>query len=135
MSLCMRLLPATAARCARVPAVRAARPATRVFRAAPAAFAVRGRFYSVSAEPAALVKDPAMNEYEAYLFDMLAKALEPTRLSVQDISGGCGSMFAIDVGSTKFKGIPMIKQHRMVNEILQDEIKKWHGVKLSTKAV
>lgn len=43
-------------------------------------------------------------------------------------------MFAITVESPQFKGIPMIKQHRLVNEVLKDEIAKWHGLQLKTKA-
>ncbi|OMP83530.1 Altered inheritance of mitochondria protein 1, partial [Diplodia seriata] len=54
---------------------------------------------------------------------------------VQDISGGCGSMYALDIHSPKFKGLTVIKQHKLVNEILKDEIKSWHGVQLRTKAV
>jgi stress-induced morphogen len=42
-------------------------------------------------------------------------------------------MYAIDVTSEKFKGLSMIKQHRMVNDILGEEIKKWHGMQLRTK--
>lgn len=55
-------------------------------------------------------------------------------VQVQDISGGCGSMYALDVVSAQFKGLTVIKQHRLVNSILGDEIKKWHGVQLKTKA-
>ncbi|CAN9478714.1 unnamed protein product [Alternaria alternata] len=50
------------------------------------------------------------------------------------ISGGCGSMYAIQVESPKFKGLTVIKQHKLVNEVLKDEIKSWHGVQLRTKA-
>jgi BolA-like protein 3 len=53
---------------------------------------------------------------------------------VQDISGGCGSMFALNIVSEQFKGMPVIKQHRLVNQILREEIKTWHGVQLKTKA-
>lgn len=53
---------------------------------------------------------------------------------VQDISGGCGSMYALYIESPRFKGLTVIKQHKMVNEILADEIKSWHGVQLRTKA-
>jgi stress-induced morphogen len=50
------------------------------------------------------------------------------------MSGGCGSMYAIEIASPKFKGIPMVKQHRLVNEVIAEEIKTWHGVRLTTKA-
>jgi stress-induced morphogen len=43
-------------------------------------------------------------------------------------------MFAISIVSKAFNGISMIQQHRMVNEVLADEMKKWHGVQLNTKA-
>ncbi|KAH7558489.1 hypothetical protein BM1_04626 [Bipolaris maydis] len=58
---------------------------------------------------------------------------EPNQ-AVQDISGGCGSMYAIEIESPKFKGLTVIKQHKMVNEVLKDEIQSWHGVQLRTKA-
>lgn len=76
----------------------------------------------------------ALDEYEQKIADMLQKEFSPTILSVRDVSGGCGSMFAIQVESAKFKGIPMVKQHRLVNELLKDEISQWHGLQLKTKA-
>ncbi|KAK9381822.1 bola protein [Kockiozyma suomiensis] len=80
--------------------------------------------------------DPAEvpNDYEKFIASKLFDALEPSQLSVKDISGGCGSMFAINIVSKAFKGKPMIKQHRMVNDILADDLKQWHGVQLKTKA-
>lgn len=55
-------------------------------------------------------------------------------IQVQDVSGGCGSMYALDIVSEKFKGLTVIKQHRLVNSVLGEEIKKWHGVQLKTRA-
>ncbi|OWB80221.1 hypothetical protein B5S32_g4480 [[Candida] boidinii] len=76
-----------------------------------------------------------MDDYELKIFEVLNEKLSPKLLTVRDVSGGCGSMFAINIQSTKFKGTTMIKQHRLVNEILKDEISKWHGLQLKTKAV
>lgn len=76
-----------------------------------------------------------MDDYEKKIFEILSEELSPKNLLVRDVSGGCGSMFAIEVESSKFKGIPMIKQHRIVNEVLKDEIAKWHGLQLKTKGV
>ena len=56
-------------------------------------------------------------------------------LNVKDVSGGCGSMFAINIVSEKFNGLSLIKQQRLVNEVLKDEISKWHGLQLRTKAL
>ncbi|CAG8785330.1 5099_t:CDS:2, partial [Acaulospora morrowiae] len=54
-----------------------------------------------------------MTEGEKYLYEKLTKSLNPTRLRVQDVSGGCGSMYSIEISSSLFKGLPIIKQHRM----------------------
>lgn len=43
-------------------------------------------------------------------------------------------MFAISITSEKFKGLPVIKQHRLVNQILGEQIKGWHGLQLKTMA-
>jgi stress-induced morphogen len=75
-----------------------------------------------------------LNESERQIFEKLKSSLQPSKLEVQDISGGCGSMYGLDIVSAQFKGLSVIKQHRMVNQILGEEIKKWHGVQLKTKA-
>lgn len=87
------------------------------------------RLYSV--DPKSV--DP-MDDYELKIFTILNENLDPDQLTVTDVSGGCGSMFAINIISPKFKGITMVKQHRAVNELLAEEIKKWHGLQLVTKA-
>ncbi|KAI4653805.1 hypothetical protein J4E93_001572 [Alternaria ventricosa] len=89
--------------------------------------------YSQSASAAPEAPD-YLNEAELHVFNKIKAELEPVKLEVQDISGGCGSMYAIQIESPKFKGLTVIKQHKMVNEVLKDEIKSWHGVQLRTKA-
>ena len=54
-------------------------------------------------------------------------------LQVKDISGGCGSMYWIDIVSERFRGLGMLKQQRLVNEVLKEEVKGWHGVQLKTR--
>ena len=63
---------------------------------------------------------------------MLQRELKPTKLEVQDISGGCGSMYGIEVVSERFRGLSMLRQQRLVNQVLGDEIRGWHGVQLRT---
>lgn len=94
-----------------------------------------------------------LDEGERRVFDLVKDGLSPTKLEVmskrmdlhlfrmvlttrqvQDVSGGCGSMYALDIVSERFRGLSVIKQHRLVNSILGDEIKKWHGVQMKTKA-
>lgn len=43
-------------------------------------------------------------------------------------------MYALDIVAEQFKGMPVIKQHRLVNKILEAEMKTWHGVQLKTRA-
>ena len=74
-----------------------------------------------------------MTDAESAIADLIHSKLSPTHVLVQDISGGCGSMYAIDVTSAAFKGQSMLKQQRMVNAALADVIKNWHGVQIKTK--
>jgi stress-induced morphogen len=43
-------------------------------------------------------------------------------------------MYAIEIESPKFAGLSPIKQHKLVNAVLKEEIAKWHGVQLRTRA-
>jgi stress-induced morphogen len=67
------------------------------------------------------------------VFDKLKAELAPTELEVQDISGGCGSMYAVSIASHRFSGLPVIRQHRLVNQALGEQIKTWHGIQLKTR--
>lgn len=80
------------------------------------------------------IRNNTRTNEERMIYDKLTKALNPRMLDVVDISGGCGSMFAIDVTSDKFDGLSMVKQHKLVNQILKDDIQRWHGLQLRTKS-
>ena len=43
-------------------------------------------------------------------------------------------MYGIEVESEKFRGVGTLKQQRIVNEVLKEEIKSWHGIQLKTRA-
>ncbi|KAF3906146.1 hypothetical protein ABW20_dc0100502 [Dactylellina cionopaga] len=75
-----------------------------------------------------------LNEKEAGIFTKLAEQLNPSRLDVRDISGGCGSMYAVEIESPQFRGLTTLKMHRQVQDILAEDIKGWHGIQLKTKA-
>ncbi|KAM0683261.1 hypothetical protein MDAP_001680 [Mitosporidium daphniae] len=48
-----------------------------------------------------------------------AKSLAPViSLKIDDFGDACGSKFAIKVESPVFKDLSLIKQHRLVNEVL-----------------
>jgi BolA-like protein 3 len=78
-------------------------------------------------------KPDYLNEAESSIWEKLTAEFSPTELMVQDISGGCGSMYGIEIASERFRGTNMLKQQRMVNAVLGDEMKNWHGVQLRTK--
>ncbi|KAH8989336.1 bola-like protein [Lactarius hatsudake] len=69
---------------------------------------------------------------EQEIYDKLSERFQPSELLVQDVSGGCGTFYAITIASTAFKGIPVVKQHRLVNEVLKKEIEGIHGLQLKT---
>ncbi|CAE6509844.1 unnamed protein product [Rhizoctonia solani] len=56
---------------------------------------------------------------------------EPRRYTV---SRGCGTFYAISITSAAFKGLPMVKQHKLVTEELKQEIAGFHGLQIKTKA-
>ncbi|KAI1144437.1 bola-like protein [Hypoxylon sp. FL0543] len=87
---------------------------------------------SSTAKPT-LEKPDYLDASESAIWDKLVAEFAPTELSVQDISGGCGSMYGIEIASEKFRGANMLKQQRMVNAVLGDQMKGWHGVQLRTK--
>ncbi|KAH8704567.1 bola protein [Phaeosphaeriaceae sp. PMI808] len=74
-----------------------------------------------------------LNDAELHVFNKIKATLEPVKLEVRDVSGGCGSMYAIEVESPKFRGLTVVKQHKLVNQVLKEEISQWHGVQLRTR--
>ena len=44
--------------------------------------------------------------------------------------GGCGSFYAITIASQAFKGLSIVKQHRLVNDALKKEIEGIHGLQV-----
>src|SRR5690606_13055856 len=64
--------------------------------------------------------------------NILKDNLQPVALHVADISGGCGAMFSVYVASPQFEGVSMVKQHRMVYDLLREEIPAMHGLSLQT---
>ncbi|KAK8139449.1 BolA-like protein 3 [Apiospora sp. TS-2023a] len=107
---------------------------------------IHARLYSTSPNSPAAAAAPSapstpnvpekpdyLNDAESAIWDQLTAEFTPTELQVQDISGGCGSMYGIEITSEKFRGVNMLKQQRMVNACLGEKVKEWHGVQLRTK--
>ncbi|KAM3512035.1 hypothetical protein MY11210_004295 [Beauveria gryllotalpidicola] len=76
---------------------------------------------------------PSMSPAETAIAQLLTASLSPSAVLVQDVSGGCGSMYAIEIEAEAFRGHTMLKQQRMVNAALGDVVKSWHGVQIRTR--
>jgi stress-induced morphogen len=68
------------------------------------------------------------------LEERLRANMKVGKIEVVDTSGGCGSQFVINLKSADFNGKTLIAQHRMVNEILKEELKEIHSLQLKTEA-
>lgn len=74
-----------------------------------------------------------VDEGEAKIVSVLKEKFPLAKdIQVQDISGGCGSMYHISIESKEFSGIRKVKQHMMVNEALKKEIQAMHGLRIET---
>lgn len=83
--------------------------------------AVRHRIPSSSSTPTASAARFSSldngSDAENAMHAALAQRLDAVHVKVTDVSGGCGSMFDIEVASPQFVGQTRVKQHRMVNEV------------------
>ncbi|XP_013381701.1 bolA-like protein 2 [Lingula anatina] len=64
--------------------------------------------------------------------DKLQKALEASYLEVEDLSDGCGAKFQAIIVSKKFEGKPLLQRHRLVNSVLEEEMKSIHAFSQKT---
>jgi BolA-like protein 3 len=70
---------------------------------------------------------------ESKMENILREELGANHVAIEDISGGCGSMYKMVVVSEEFEGINKVKQHRLVQRALANEIADMHGLILDTK--
>ncbi|KAL0818569.1 hypothetical protein ABMA28_009008 [Loxostege sticticalis] len=56
-------------------------------------------------------------------------------IEVTDESDGCGAKFSVLVVSDKFQGKPLLARHRLVNSVLQEELKTIHAFTQKTLTV
>ncbi|KAI0643737.1 bola-like protein [Trametes meyenii] len=71
---------------------------------------------------------------ERVIYEKLTEKFKPAELHVEDVSGGCGTFYQIIISSEEFKGLPLVKQQRLVNQTLKEEIQGIHGLQLKTMA-
>ncbi|KAI0773832.1 bola-like protein [Fomes fomentarius] len=72
---------------------------------------------------------------ERVIHQKLTEKFKPTELHVQDISGGCGTFYNIIIASEEFVGLPLVKQQRLVNQALKEEIEGIHGLQVRRKSL
>lgn len=59
-----------------------------------------------------------------------SSSLSPSHVSVEDISGGCGTSFAITVVSSAFDGVRLLERHRMIHNELGTDLGDIHALQL-----
>jgi len=52
---------------------------------------------------------------------------------IADVSGGQGSKYRVEIVSSVFNGLSIIKQHRLVNECLAEPLKTVHAISIQTR--
>ena len=74
-----------------------------------------------------------MSEYTSeYLHEKLQKEFNPLHLEVVDLSDSCGGKFSVVIVSDKFEGKPLLAQHKMGNDCLEEELKTIHALTIKT---
>jgi len=99
-------------------------------RLAPSVLQVRR--FTTGPPPPATPPARELSEGEQTIHVKLTDRFAPSELLVQDVSGGCGTFYAITIASQTFKGLPIVKQHRLVTEVLKQEIEGIHGLQIKT---
>lgn len=70
-----------------------------------------------------------------YLKSKLEKNLDAKFVDIEDLSDcGCGMKFNAVIVSPKFEGKPLLQRQRLVNEILNEEMKYIHAFTMKTLA-
>ncbi|KAI7823922.1 bola protein [Kickxella alabastrina] len=75
-------------------------------------------------------KPPFETSGEQHIYEKLHRELKPTKLTVKDSSGGCGSMYVVEIEAECFRGKNRVNQTKMVNGLLKEELKEMHGLRV-----
>ena len=91
-------------------------------------------FFKSSSSAIRLLSTPSAPNEQAIVEQLRVKFPKATDIAVMDVSGGCGAMFEVYVEAPDFKGMRVVKQHQLVNQALESQIKEMHGLRISTAA-
>ncbi|OTF83618.1 BolA-like protein [Euroglyphus maynei] len=88
---------------------------------------------SVSQSSSSTTTSPGV-ELQTRINKLLNKSFPNAQeIIVKDISGGCGSMFEVYIATMDFQGMSKVKQHLTVSNILKNEIRDMHGIRIFTE--
>lgn len=73
-----------------------------------------------------------MSYTKEYIQDKLTTKLNASHVEVTDDSDGCGSKFTVIIVSDEFEGKTLLQRHRLVNSILEEELKTIHAFSQKT---
>ncbi|KZV80901.1 bola-like protein [Exidia glandulosa HHB12029] len=62
----------------------------------------------------------------------LKNVLNVSHLEITDTSSGCGENYSIVIVSASFEGKTTLARHRLVNELLKDQIAQMHAFSQKT---
>ncbi|KAF4611418.1 hypothetical protein D9613_003782 [Agrocybe pediades] len=62
----------------------------------------------------------------------IKRAIPVTHLEIEDQSSGCGENYAIVLVSEAFQGKTTLARHRMINDLLKDQIAQMHAFSQKT---
>ena len=69
---------------------------------------------------------------ESDLRDKLLAGLQADHVQVTDESDGCGGKFSVVIVSSQFEGKALLARHRLVNSVLEHELKTIHAFSQKT---
>ncbi|UXI19199.1 hypothetical protein NH340_JMT05142 [Sarcoptes scabiei] len=67
-----------------------------------------------------------------HLESVLKQKLEAIHVKIEDVSDGCGAKFIAQIVSSKFEGLSLLEQHRLVNETIASEMNSIHSFRMKT---
>lgn len=73
-----------------------------------------------------------MSYTKDYIKNKLTTELNASYVEVIDESDGCGAKFSVVVVSDQFEGKPLLQRHRLVNSVLEEELKTIHAFSQKT---
>ncbi|XP_015435194.1 PREDICTED: bolA-like protein 2 [Dufourea novaeangliae] len=69
---------------------------------------------------------------ESYIKNKLIEGLNASHVEVEDQSDGCGAKFSVVVVSEAFQDKSLLQRHRLVNAVLEKELKIIHAFSQKT---